>query len=203
MFIFVNEILHFNNQYDWKVISLWDLSTEANFNLKYSGAYSVASKDLSLEKKQRTRRICHSTGCINNMPSTAWKLIAANTAKQPRKPYHSRNFCINTGQPVKYKIPPLKPIARTPKRLNNEPEKRPAKLKAQKKALVMKAIALVSAPILFKKSPNTKPNEENYTLIICLTSKQLGSDRAIPALCRLCVQRTTHVSLELLAISNK
>uniref|UniRef100_A0A1B0B6K3 Uncharacterized protein n=1 Tax=Glossina palpalis gambiensis TaxID=67801 RepID=A0A1B0B6K3_9MUSC len=68
------------------------------------------------------------------------------------------NICIR--QPVKYKIPPVKPIARTPNRLNNEPEKRPAKLKAQKKALVMKAIALVSAPMLFKKSPNTKPNED-------------------------------------------
>lgn len=46
-----------------------------------------------------------------------------------------------------------------PKRRNREPEKRPAKLVEQKKALVMMAMALVSAPMLFKKSPKTRPNE--------------------------------------------
>jgi len=44
---------------------------------------------------------------------------------------------------------------------SNDPEKRPAKLKAQKNALVIKAMTLVSAPILVGKSPKTKPNEGN------------------------------------------
>lgn len=66
-------------------------------------------------------------------------------------------ICIT--EPMKYRNPPTRPTFRRPKRLNNDPEKRPAKLKAQKKALVMKAIALVSAPILFRKSLNTKPKE--------------------------------------------
>jgi hypothetical protein len=35
----------------------------------------------------------------------------------------------------------------------------PAKLKAQKKVLVIKAIALVSSPKFVKKSPNTKPKD--------------------------------------------
>lgn len=61
--------------------------------------------------------------------------------------------------PTKYKVPPNKPTVRKPKRLNNEPENNPAKLKAQKNALVIKPMALVSAPILLRKSPNTKPNE--------------------------------------------
>lgn len=62
-------------------------------------------------------------------------------------------------QPIKYRDPPIKPTVLKPKRLNREPESRPAQLNEQKKALVIKPMALVSAPIDFRKSPNTKPNE--------------------------------------------
>lgn len=61
--------------------------------------------------------------------------------------------------PKKYKIPPKIPTVRMENFLNNVFVNRPAKLKAQKKQLVMIVTALVSSPKLIKKSLNIKPNE--------------------------------------------
>jgi len=56
-------------------------------------------------------------------------------------------------------MPPVTPTWRIPNRWNREPENKPAKLIDEKKALVMMAMALVSAPMLFRKSPKTRPND--------------------------------------------
>lgn len=61
--------------------------------------------------------------------------------------------------PKKYKHPPAIPIVRMENFLNNVLVKRPAKLSALKKLLVIKAMALVSSPMLIKKSPKSNPND--------------------------------------------
>lgn len=91
-------------------------------------------------------------GTIRPKPTPCIRLKASRSVN-----VEVTNICRR--QPKKYRVPPNKPTGRKPNRLNKDPENKPAKLNAQKKALVIKPIALVSAPMPFRKSPKTKPNE--------------------------------------------
>lgn len=61
--------------------------------------------------------------------------------------------------PKKYIEPPKTPTVRIENFLNNVFVKRPAKLSAQKKQLVIIVTALVSSPKLVRKSLNINPND--------------------------------------------
>lgn len=61
--------------------------------------------------------------------------------------------------PKKYMEPPKTPTVRIENFLNNVFVKRPAKLSAQKKQLVIMVTALVSSPKLVRKSLNISPND--------------------------------------------